>query len=62
MAEKVGAVITMPRIASRQQHKSNVEASSCCEYFQRNVAIPILDHIIMSIDQQFSPSAIISLV
>lgn len=60
MAEKIGAVVSMPRIASRQQHRSNVEASSPCEYFQRNVAIPVLDHIIMSIDQQFSPSAIIA--
>ena len=57
MAEKVGAVVSMPRIALRQGHRSNIEASSACEYFQRNVAIPILDHIIMGIDQQFSPSA-----
>ena len=60
MAEKVGAIVSMPRIASRQGHRSNIEASSPCEYFQRNVTIPILDHIIMSIDQQFSPSAIIA--
>lgn len=58
MAEKIGADVSMPRIASRQQHRSNVEASSPCEYFQRNVAISVLDHIIMSIDQQFSQSAI----
>ena len=30
------------------------------QYFQRNVAIPLLDHIIMCLDQQFSPSAIIA--
>ena len=60
MAEKVGRTIGMPRIASRQQHRSNVEASSPCEYFQRNVAIPFLDHIIMCINQQFSSSAFIA--
>lgn len=39
MAEKVGTTATMPRITSRQQHRSNTEASSPCEYFRRNVAI-----------------------
>ena len=33
MAEKVEAVVSMPRIASRQQHQSNAEASSPSEYF-----------------------------
>ena len=60
MAEKVGTVARMPRITSQQQHRSNTEAGSPREYFQRNVAIPVLDHIIMCIDQQFSPSAIIA--
>ena len=31
MAEKVGAVVSMPCIASRQQHQSNAEASSPSE-------------------------------
>ena len=60
MAEKVGTVLGMPRITSRQQHRCNAEASSPREYFKRNVAIPVLDHIIMCIDQQFSPSAVIA--
>jgi len=34
--------------------RSNAPAISPCEYFQRNVAIPFLDHISMFIDQQFS--------
>ena len=37
-----------------------MEANSPQEYYQRNVAIPLLDHIIMCLDQQFSPSAIIA--
>lgn len=60
MAEKIGTVVGMPRITRRQQHRSNAEASSPHEYFQRNVAIPLHDHIIMCLDQQFSPSAIIA--
>ena len=60
MAEKVGTVPEMPHITSRQQHRCNAEASSPREYFKRNVAIPVLDHIIMCIDQQFSPSAVIA--
>ena len=57
LAEKVGTAVGMPRITSRQQHRSNIGASSAKEYFQINIAIPLLDHIIMCIDQQFSPSA-----
>ena len=57
MAEKVGTAAEMPRLTSRQQHRSNAEAQTSREYFQRNVAIPLLDHIIMCIEEQFSPSA-----
>jgi len=57
MAEKVGTAAEMPRLTSRQQHRSNAEAQTPREYFQRNVSIPLLDHIIMCIGEQFSPSA-----
>ncbi|KAL9971117.1 hypothetical protein ACROYT_G023604 [Oculina patagonica] len=50
----------MPRITSRQQHRSNTEAQNPKIYFQRNVAIPLLDHIIMCINEQFSPSATVA--
>ena len=59
MAEKVGAAVEMPRITSRQKHRSNAEALSPQEYLKKNVVIPFLDHIIMCLDQQFSPAAII---
>ena len=48
----------MPRIAARQQNRSNIPAASVQEYFQRNVAIPFLDHIIISINRQFSKSTV----
>ena len=48
----------MPRTAARQQNRSNIPAASVQEYFQRNVAISFLDHIIISINRQFSKSAV----
>ena len=57
IADKVGSTVGMPRIASRQQHRSNAAATTPCKYFQINVAIPLLDHIIGFIDQQFSKSS-----
>lgn len=60
MAEKIGTAVGMPRITIRQQHRSNTEASSPQEYYQRNIVIPFLDHIIMCLNQQFSPSAVIA--
>ena len=58
IAEKIGTTAEMPRIASRQWHHSNSEATNPLEYFKRNVAITFLDHIITFIDQQFSQSSI----
>ena len=58
MAKKVGSTIAMPRIAARQQNRSNIPAASVEEYFQRNGAIPFLDHIIISINRQFSKSPV----
>ena len=60
MATKVGSQVSMPRIASRQAHRSNSEATSPLEHYKRNLVIPFLDHIIMCIDQKFSPSAVIA--
>ena len=58
MAKNVGSTITMPCIAARQQNRSNIPAASVQEYFQRNIAIPFLDHIIISINRQFSKLAV----
>ena len=54
MADKVGATVMMPRIASRQQHHNNTEAHDPEQYYKRTIAIPLLDHIIASIEKQFS--------
>ena len=52
----------MPRIASRQQDRSNAAADNPCEYFQRNVAIPLLDHIISLLDQQFCDASVTAIM
>ena len=48
----------MPRIVSRQKHRSNAAADNPCDYFQRNVAIPLLDYIISFLEQQFCDSSV----
>ena len=62
VAEKVDCTIQMPRIASRQKHRSNAAADNPCEYFQKNVAIPLLDHIISFLDQQFCDSSVTAIM
>lgn len=58
MAEAVGATVVMPRIASRQQHRSNPESATPCDYFKKTIGIPFLDHVISYLESQFSESAV----
>ena len=51
MAE-VRTAAEMPRLTSRQQHRSDAKAQAPREYFQRNLAIPI-----SCFEEQFSPPA-----
>ena len=60
MAEKVEAVVSMPHILPQgSSTKAMLKLAHLLNTSMRNVAIPVLDHIITSIDQQFLPSAII---
>ena len=54
MAEKVGSSVSMPRIAARQQHRSNISSDTPLDYYKKNVAIPFLDHISTHLAEQFS--------
>ena len=58
MADQVGVFPSMPRIAKRQQHRSNAPAESPFDYYNRNVAIPFLDHISSNLNTQFSVMAV----
>ena len=60
MAEKVGVEVNIPRIARRQQHRSNPEALFPQNYYKKTVTIPLLDHIISTLDSQFSKSATVA--
>ena len=54
MVEKVGRSVSMPRIAARQQHRSNISSDCPLDYIKKNVAIPFIDHISTHLAEQFS--------
>ena len=47
-----------PRSAQKQQNRSNAPAETTEEYYKRNCAIPLLDHIIANLHSRFSPLAL----
>ena len=50
----VGVQESSPRLASRQQHRSNTPSSTVKEYYKLNLTIPLLDHIITELDSRFN--------
>ncbi len=50
LAEVVHVHESIPRLASRQQHRSNITASNYSEYYCRNLTIPLLDHLITELN------------
>lgn len=54
LATKVGTEASMPRIASRHQHHSNIQSVSPKEYYRLNITIPFLYHIVMHLEEQFT--------
>ena len=56
VAEGVNVQEATPRFAnsSRQSHQSNPPAESASEYYKRSLTIPMLDHLIMQLDDRFS--------
>ena len=57
MSQAVGVEESIPRIASRQQHRSNIEANNYQEYYCRNLTIPLLDHLIAELNTRFAESS-----
>ena len=53
MGGNVGIEASVPRLAGRQQHRSNNPADTPIEYYKRNLTIPLLDHIISELDNRF---------
>ena len=58
MIMQVGCSPSKPRTAQRQQQRSNAPAETVVEYYKRNCSIPFLDHILSSLNKQFSSPAI----
>ena len=45
---------TMPRVAGYQIHRCNAPAERPEQYYQRNVAVPLVNHIKAELEEQFS--------
>ena len=50
MASLFDIVLSMPRIAARQQHRENAESDRPFNYYRKNMCLPFLDHLINGID------------
>ena len=53
LADSIGVVSEVPRTAGHQQHRDNVEHNSVEEYFRRTVILPLLDHLIIQMEERF---------
>ena len=60
MADKVDVQPAKPRSAGRMKNRANAPAESVQEYFVRNMAIPLLDHVISDLETRFSPLSVTS--
>ena len=61
MCSNVGTTPSLPRICSRQRHRTNTPASSPSEYFKRMITIPILDHLLAELDRRFTSHQVTAL-
>lgn len=50
----LGIEMSVPRIVSRQTHRSNPPFSSPAEYWKRSIYIPYIDSLISSLDRRFN--------
>ena len=57
MAQCVGIEESSPRLAGRQQHRSNIQAENCSDYYQLNLTIPLLDHLISELNARFDATS-----
>ena len=61
MEEIVGADVSIPCIAHRQQHRSNPQACTSENYYKTiAIHVPLLDHILSSMEAQFSEAATVA--
>ena len=53
MADRIGAVPANPRTAARKIHRNNLPATKPNNYYQRALAIPLLDTLVTELDFRF---------
>ena len=54
LASEVGLLEETPRVTGWQQHRTNPEASTPCEFYHHSTAWPLLDHLQVQLEEQFS--------
>ena len=54
LTEKLGIVEAIPRKTSIQRNRSNTPSSSPIDHYKKSVAIPLLDSLIIQIQDRFS--------
>ena len=54
MASYSGTEASTPRLCGRMSHRANTPATSPQTYYQNNVYIPLLDHLISELETQFT--------
>ena len=55
-ARKADIEPSMPHVAGRQQHQSNVEAETTKDYYKITLKIPVMNHLISEMDTYFDPN------
>ena len=54
LSEKLGIVEAIPRKTSIQRNRSNIPSSSPIDHYKKSVAIPLLDSLIIQMQDRFS--------
>lgn len=54
LAAKIGIEPSVPRVASRQQHRSNAPSVSIGEHYSRNLILPFLDTIVNEMSDRYN--------
>ena len=54
LSEKLGIVEAIPRKTSIQRNRSNIPSSSPIDHHKKSIAIPLLDSLIIQMQDRFS--------
>ena len=57
IAQSVDTEESTPRLANRQQHRQNIPAPNCTDYYCLNLTIPLLDHLITELNTRFDTAS-----